>query len=384
MKLHMTCDEAIEPRCRHFKICGGCRFQHIPYDEQLIQKRQFVSDCFGRSVEKVLPCDPHWHYRNKMEFSFSQAKSGEKFLGLMRSRGKVENLSECYLAQTWVLDVLSSVREWWLDTPLMAYHPHSNKGYLRTLTFREGVHTGEKMAILTVSDEPCEEQYLRNLTDILSHLNSVILRKQIIQKKVPTRFEERILSGKDHIHELLHDAEGRSFHFRIKAASFFQPNTYQAETIYQQAVALADLKKQDEVLDLYCGTGSLGIFASPHVSHVTGIEIVPEAVEDAHANIHLNQITNLQVFAGDVGKVLSNLSHCPTTVFVDPPRVGLGPTAISHLLNLQPETIVYVSCNPASQAQDCAQLGYNILHLQPIDQFPHTPHVENIALLKKR
>ncbi len=384
MKLNMVCEEAVEPRCSHFRICGGCRFQHVAYDEQLAQKREFIRTCFGRSVEKVLPCEPPWRYRNKMEFSFSQARSGEKFLGLMKSRGRVENLTECHLTHPWFAEALCAVREWWQDTPLNAYYPPLNQGALRTLTLREGTHTGEKMAVLTISEEPIEERYLVDFAETLPHIDALILRRQIIQKKTPTRFEEQVLRGKDHIHELLHDAEGRTYRFRIKAASFFQPNTLQAEVVYNQAIALAELRRQDEILDLYCGTGSLGIFTAPHVARVVGIEIIQEAVEDAHVNMDINGISNMQVLAGDVGVSLEKIAFQPSTVIVDPPRVGLGPTAISHLLRLNPKKIVYVSCNPVSQAADCASLlGYELVCLQPVDQFPHTPHVENIALLRR-
>lgn len=334
-------------------------------------------------MEKVLPCEPSWRYRNKMEFSFSQARSGEKFLGLMKSRGKVENLTECHLTHPWFVEALCSVRAWWLDNSLTAYHPPINQGHLRTLTLREGTHTGEKMAVLTVSEDEIDERHLADFGAALPHIDALILRKQIIQKKTPTRFEERILRGQDHIHELLHDAAGRSYRFRIKAASFFQPNTLQAEAIYQQAIALAELSPQEVILDLYCGTGSLGIFAASHVSQVIGIEIVPEAVEDAHHNMALNGIVNMQVLAGDVGMRLAEISCRPSTVIVDPPRVGLGTATIAHLLQLKPEKIVYVSCNPISQAADCAALGYEIAYLLPVDQFPHTPHVENIALLRR-
>lgn len=386
MKLQIASEAPIEPRCSHFRVCGGCQYQHIPYDEQLTQKRAFISHCFSREALPIIPCDPQWRYRNKMEFSFSQAKSGEKFLGLMKRRGRVENLHECYLTTPWFLEVLTNVREWWMDTTLNAYHPPSNQGHLRTLTLREGVRTGEKMVLLTVSEEQLEETHLSSFVENLPAVDAVILRRQILQKKTPTRFEERVLFGKDHIHELLYDDQRRPFHFRIKAASFFQPNTFQAEVIYNQAIALARLENNEKVLDLYCGTGSLGIFAASHVSQVLGIELVKEAVEDAHVNLSLNSISNMEVMQGDVGLTLSQLSFQPNTLIVDPPRIGLGLPTLMHLLKFNPEKIVYVSCNPVTQAADCQVLcqgGYKIECLQPIDQFPHTPHVENIVRLTR-
>ena len=383
MKFNITCEEAIEPKCQHFRECGGCKFQHVPYNEQLNQKSQYIQECFGKEVEPIIACEPPWHYRNKMEYSFSQARSGDKFLGLMKRRGRVENLEMCYLTHSWFIETLVNVREWWLSTSLTAYHPPKNTGLLRTLTLREGFHSKEKMAILTVSEEPFEDSDLQFFIETIPQVDSLILRRQIIKRKTPTRFEETVLRGKDHIHEHLHNEEGKSYCFRIRAASFFQPNTLQAEVIYQKALELADLNENESVLDLYCGTGSFGIFAADRVKEVVGVEIVPEAVEDGRENLELNHITNMRLLEGDVAEVLADSTFQPSTVIVDPPRVGLGGKAIRQLLKLAPQKIVYVSCNPASQAADCEELGYEIVTLQPIDQFPHTPHMENIALLRK-
>lgn len=374
----------IEPKCRHFGVCGGCKYQHIPYDQQLIQKEFFVSHCFGREVSPIRPADEPWRYRNKMEFSFAQARNGTKFLGLMKSRGKVENLDECYLTTPWFLHIVKQVREWWQERELHAYHPPTNTGLLRTLTLREGIRTGEKMVMLTISEETFDEQQISSFVDAIPQVDALILRQQIVKKKTPTRFVERVLRGSDHIHEILYNAYNDAYRFRIRGASFFQPNTLQAERIYQMAMECADLSEEANVLDLYCGTGSLGIFAARRAKQVMGIEIVPEAVQDAHVNLKLNGISNMEVVQGDVGVVLDQLSFKPTLVFVDPPRAGLGPKALAHLLSLKPEKIIYISCNPTSQAADCAALtGYEIVTLQPIDQFPQTPHVENIAVLRR-
>lgn len=365
--------------CRHFRVCGGCKFQHIPYDLQLQTKVKAIHECFLKEPAPIIPCDPPWRYRNKMEFSFSESRAGDQFLGLMKSRGRVENLEECYLTSVWFIETLTSVRKWWEKEKTKAYHPPTNTGVLRTLTLREGIRTGEKMAMLTVSDESFD---YTSFVEAFPQVDALILRKQIVQKKCPTRFESQILRGIDHIHEILYDNEGSAYRFRIRGSSFFQPNTCQAEKIYQKAIACASLKGSETVLDLYCGTGSIGIFASKHVAKVLGIEIVSEAVLDAKANLTLNKVNNMEILEGDVGDLLQNVHVPPTVVFVDPPRVGLGPKTIEHLLRLKPEKIVYVSCNPVSQAADClALIGYKIVLLQPVDQFPHTPHVENIALL---
>jgi len=371
-------------RCKHFGVCGGCRLQHLPYEAQLVQKEAFVKKCFGMSVAPILASDPFWHYRNKMEFSFAQSKKGEKFLGLMKQRGRVENLEECHLTHTWFLEILKKVRDWWQATNVNAYYPPTNEGLLRTLILREGMRTGEKMVLLTVSEAPFEPRDLKTFIEAVGNVDALILRRQIIKKKTPTRFEEILLKGKNHIHERLQDNSGHFYTFRIRGASFFQPNTFQAEKLYQKAIACAELNKNESVLDLYCGTGSLGIFASRFTSKVLGIEIVPEAVEDARFNLETNAISNMEIIEGDVGEQLAKVSYPNAIVFVDPPRAGLGPKTISHLLILQPKKIVYVSCNPVSQSADCAALlGYEVSTIQPFDQFPHTPHIENIALLNR-
>ncbi len=388
MKFSIHCEEAIEPLCPHFGQCGGCKYQHVAYDEQLLQKQAFVRSLFDRDVEPILACDPPWRYRNKMEFSFSQAKSGEKFLGLMRKRGRVENLDTCYLTSSWFIEILKRVRAWWEASSLAAYFPPGDRGELRTLTLREGIYTGEKMVILTVSGNPefqIAEADIQDFIDAVGEVDALILRTQIIAKKTPTRFEERLLAGNEVIHENLHDAGENAYLFRIRAASFFQPNTRQAEALYQLALEGAELKSEEILYDLYCGTGTLGIFAASKVKQVYGIELVPEAVEDARANIKLNNIQNMEVIEGDVGKI--ELPEPPTTVILDPPRAGLSAEAISYVLAMSPEKIIYVSCNPVTQAENCQEFesaGYVIDRLQPVDQFPHTPHIENIAFLSRK
>ncbi len=280
---------------------------------------------------------------------------------------------------------MNAVRTWWQESGLHAYHPRANQGHLRTLTLREGVRTGEKMAILTVSEEKIDPHLLDLFTQALPDLHSVILRRQIIQRKTSTRFEEITLRGANSIHEILYDTSRKPYRFRIKAPSFFQPNTYQAEKIYQTAMEMASIQEGEAVLDLYCGGGALGIFAARAARSVLGIELVPEAVEDGVFNCALNGITNMEIISGNVAESLHSLPFMPHTVIVDPPRAGLGKECIAHLLTLKPEKILYVSCNPATQAADCAPLcqqGYHIVALQPIDQFPHTSHLENIALLQ--
>jgi 23S rRNA (uracil1939-C5)-methyltransferase len=379
---------SLEPKCIHFKICGGCATQDIPYDKQLEVKELFIKEQFvGHAVLPIIPSPELWQYRNKMEFSFSQSKEKEHFLGLMmrKGRGKVVNLTECHLTQNWYSQTLSNVRAWWKKSDLEAYYPPQNRGHLRTLTLRTGLKTGEKMALLTIAEDLSEEHLSSFTAAILESGNcdAIILRKQIVAKKCPTRFEERVLFGKDHINEkMVIGNKRRELYFKIRPSSFFQPNTWSAEIVYNRAITLSELNPTEWVLDLYCGTGAIGCAASFEVEKVVGIELNCDAVFDAQENIVRNSISNMEVMASDVAD--ADLGKA-TTVIVDPPRVGLSSQVIKKICQLRPKKIVYISCNPITQGQNIKEFenaGYKIKVIQPIDQFPHTPHVENIVVLE--
>ncbi|MFN0065864.1 MAG: 23S rRNA (uracil(1939)-C(5))-methyltransferase RlmD [Chlamydiales bacterium] len=375
----MLCEDMVEPKCKHFGSCGGCRFQHLPYNLQLEQKEEQLRTLFpAYRLEPILGCEEEWRWRNKMEFSFSQAKCGERFLGLMMrgKRGRVITLKECYLTDTWFVDALQKVYQWWEGDDLEAYFPPANRGHLRTLTFRHGIQSGEKMAMLTISGELTQEQE-EGFVACLPDFHSLILRTQMTQKGVPTRFEEKVLQGRGYIFETLGD-----FCFKIRGSSFFQPNTLQAERLYQKIFELANFQKDEILLDLYCGTGTIGIWCAHAVKRVVGVELNKEAILDAQENISLNEISNMEVLEGDVEKIFEMLPF-PDVVIVDPPRAGLSAKTVKELLLQGAKKIIYVSCNPRSQAQDIAQLEerYIVEGLFPVDQFPQTPHVENIAML---
>ena len=361
------CEELVEARCRHFGSCGGCTAQTIPYDQQLERKEEMIRQLFpDQPIERIIGCEDEWQWRNKMEFSFSQAKSGERFLGLMMrgKRGRVVTLEECQITQPWFVETLQRVYDWWEQSGLDAYFPPGDRGLLRTLMLREGVNTGQKMAVLTIANDGSALGFAEAIGDF----DSVILRRQFTQKGVPTRFEEEVLRGNPYIEESLGE-----YRFRIRPSTFFQPNSVQAEVLYNK---IAELVEGETLLDLYCGTGSIGILCSKLVKRVIGLEIVPGAQE----NIDLNGIDNMEVRVGDCEKEPFPEADI---VIVDPPRAGLGPKAIQKLLEGGFKKIVYVSCNPKSQARDIAKLeGYHLSWMQPLDQFPQTPHVENIALLE--
>lgn len=370
----------------HFGVCGGCQHQHLPYDEQLAQKEDWICQLFGQAAP-IIGCEEPWHWRNKMEFSFSQDREGNRYLGLMmrKRRGQVVTLSHCMIAQPWMVDTLHRVLAWWEGRDLEAYYPPKDRGALRTLTLREGIYTEERMVVLTLSGNSAyalTPDDLESFVEAVGPQTAVIARTQILAPKTATRFEERTLYGRDHIFEHLHDHEGKAYRFRIRAPSFFQPNTVQAERLCR--IALKDVHDESCFLDLYCGTATLGILAASRARQVFGVEVVPEAVEDARFNQELNGIAHMTLLEGQVEHMLAGLPQ-PSTIIVDPPRVGLTPKALSQLLSLQAKKIIYISCNPESQKKNIDQMeGYEVRKVQPVDQFPHTRHVENIVFLESK
>lgn len=396
--------ERHEARCIHFGVCGGCRLQHLSYERQLQFKEGLIKKWFSPLAEvgcfkPILPCTPPWEYRNKMEWTFSQDKKGERFLGLIQraGRGKVLNVQICHLVRPWFIQALETARSWWLETGLDAYHPHKNSGSLRTLTVREGMRTGDRLVMLTVSGNPeyaLKKQDIETFCQKMNGLKpekgdlSVFLRIHQAIKGQPTEFYEMHLSGPDTYRERIGSTE-----FKISPSAFFQPNTAQAEVLYETALSYLNVphgKLDGKIIyDLYCGTGTLGITMAPSAKQVIGIELSPESSLDARMNAKANGLTNVKIITGDVGTCLEKAGQdfpLPDIVVVDPPRAGLSPEAIRHILALKPEEILYIACNPKTQSQNCQEFlkeGYQIGVIQPVDQFPHTPHIENIVVLSR-
>lgn len=370
----------VEPSlCCHYGRCGGCSYQHMPYEEQLALKERVIEELFG-FCHPILGCEDPWHWRNKMEFTFSQSLKGDRFLGLLgkRSRGKVEHLHECKIAPLWMMEALEATYAWWQNTELTAFYPPRGTGHLRTLTLRAGIHTEEKMAILTVS-ESLTSKDKDTWAAALSQYTSLLIRTQHVAPKVPTYFTEELVSGRDHIYEELFLSTGEALRCRLRAPSFFQPNTVQAQRIYQEVAE--GISTRGPVWDLYCGTGTLGMFLAKSGSSVLGVEIVPEAIEDATYNLELNAISNMTLRLADAKECFVD-QPSPEVIVVDPPRAGLSDTVLSGIQKLAPPQVIYVSCNPLSQKKDIDSLvNYQIERIQPVDQFPHTRHLENIVFL---
>jgi 23S rRNA (uracil1939-C5)-methyltransferase len=400
LKLLQASSDRTEPQCVHAGSCGGCSWQGLKYTAQLQQKEDKVRKLFAPYLENatfypIIPCEEPWQYRNKMEFTFSENKDGERFLGLImtRSRGKVLTMQECHLTSPWFTAIRHQTIKWWESRSLKAFHPPSGTGSLRTITLREGKRTGDKMIFLTVSGD---HEYFVKQSDLdsfkqamlkaLSGENpSIYLRIHKAEKGRPTAFYEMHLHGPDGLKEEL-QIKNQTLKFHISPASFFQPNTLQAEKLFARALDLASPDSSMRVYDLYAGSGSLGMVFAPYVKKVLGIELCAYAVCDAETNIEQNSLSNMKMIRGDVGEVLSEFQLTADLAIVDPPRTGLDAKALENILRLSPKKILYVSCNPTTQSENIFELtkrGYKLTHIQPVDQFPHTPHIENICVLEK-
>jgi 23S rRNA (uracil1939-C5)-methyltransferase len=408
----------VEPSCKHFGPCGGCKWQHVDYAVQLRFKQQHVVDAFERiggfSDLKVLPIigsEEIFYYRNKMEFSFAQNEwlisppiktevdtnsrpethHSKLFLGLHvpQRYDKVLDITECHLQSPLSNEILNFTRSFALTHGLEVCSPETESGYLRFLVIRQSKRTSELMVnLVTYRDIPdVMSRYTKELQAAIPSVTTVV--NTINSKKAQIAFGEQevVYAGDGTIHEQL-----GNLRLTISASSFFQTNTEQAERLYSVAKKFASLKDTDVVWDLYSGTGTIALFLSDAVAQVVGVESVESAVRDAERNARLNNISNCTFILGDLKDRLTKdrdwiSSHRkPDVLIIDPPRSGMHQKAVEEILELAPDRIVYVSCNPATQARDVKlfSVRYDVLALQPVDMFPHTYHVENVAQLHLR
>jgi 23S rRNA (uracil1939-C5)-methyltransferase len=386
----------VEPRCSHFGVCGGCRWQDIPYPLQLKFKAQHLQDNLRRlggfvepPVAEVIGSEKIYFYRNKMEFSFHPDQSCELLLGLHRSGSydQIFDLKQCFLQSELSNRIVEFVRAEAKKLDLPAYHASEHTGFLRFLTLRQGNNTGELMVNLVTSAESHDrlDDFYDSLKREFPQITSLMQNVNPTRANIATGLFERHICGQRSITERI-----EPYTFEISANSFFQTNTGQAAKLFSTAVEFCDFKGKEKVLDLYSGTGSLSIFASRYVDSVTGIEISDSAIDDANRNCEINGVQNCSFVQGDAIKVLGKLSTSGDKfdlVIADPPRAGLHPRIVKYLLQELPSKIVYVSCNPATLSRDSkllCQTSYELKKLQPIDMFPHTSHIETVAALTKR
>lgn len=399
--------DRLEPFCKHFGVCGGCRWQPLPYGIQLAAKQRQVYDQLKRighldfpEISPILGSDKTREYRNKLEFSASnrrwilpeedaEALDPDQLQGLGFHVGKffdkVLDIDQCHLQPEPANALRNFVRQYALDNGIAFYDLRANTGVLRNMFVRT-TDDGQVMLIICFG---CEfEGRVRMLDAIAAQFPQITSLYYVINTKCNDSIGDQeciLYKGDEAIYETM---EG--LRFKIGPKSFYQTNTGQAYKLYKVAREFAGLTGRETVYDLYTGTGTIAQFVSAGASKVIGIEYVPEAIMDARTNASCNGITNCEFFAGDMKDVLTDsfvAAHGrPEVMIVDPPRAGMHPDVIKVILNASPERIVYVSCNPASQARDMEMLcagGYRITAVQPVDMFPHTQHVENVCRLEK-
>lgn len=393
----------IQPKCQHFGKCGGCAFQCLTYEKQLEEKQSQVKEALEHiggfsdpPILEIKPCENPYYYRNKMEFSFALSDDGETEVGLhpKHYRYEVFQLNECFLFNKDIGGITDAVQKFAKKFNLKPYNFRSNEGLLRTLVVREGKKTGERMVNLVTSGEKFTHvnEFVKLLTEDAGKngfkpVTSVYHTNHISKKGHRTEFKETLLFGKSSLKETMELETGAELHFEILPQSFFQPNTIQAEVLYGTVLELGNINKGDRVFDLFCGTGTIGLFCAHKAGHIFGVDLNKSAIENAKKNAQLNNIKNIEFAVGDAFEVISQRDDRPDKIIVDPPRAGLGPKLCEHLIELGAEHIVYVSCNPATLARDLEQLckhRYKLQHVQPVDMFPHTYHIETVCELSLR
>lgn len=401
-------EQRCEPVCKHYGECGGCKWQILPYDQQLRYKQQQIIDNLTRigkvqlpDISPILGSKHIYEYRNKLEFTFSD----RKWLSwdVIRAAGGLENvdtaygvgfhipncfdkvldITECHLMPDINNRIRNAIRDYAREHGISFYNEHAHTGQLRTLIIRTN-HRGEVMLIVVWAEEP-DMRLMEFLRDSFPEIVSLLY---VVNQKLNDTIGDQqvhVFAGQDHIMEQMEDLQ-----FKVGPKSFYQTNTEQAYELYKVAREFAGLTGNELVFDLYTGTGTIANFVAKQARQVIGIEYVPEAIEDAKVNAQLNRLDNTLFFAGDMKDILNqdfiNQYGRPDVIITDPPRAGMHEDVVKTILAAEPQRIVYVSCNPATQARDLNLLDekYRVTRVQPVDMFPHTQHVENVVQLVLR
>ncbi|NTV25984.1 MAG: 23S rRNA (uracil(1939)-C(5))-methyltransferase RlmD, partial [Chlorobiaceae bacterium] len=404
--------DRVEPICPVFGSCGGCKWMHVAYEAQLGYKRKKVADSLvhiggfeNPDVKPVMAAPEPFHYRNKVEFSCSnmryllpeemkldELQKPKNFALGFHAPGnfeKVLDLDTCFLAKECMNTVLNTVREFSLERGLAPYAAKAHEGYLRNVMLRYSERHDQLMVNIVTSwyDKALMQAVRERLEQALPGQAMTIVNNVTTRKNtVAVGEEEYLVSGEGFVTERL-----GSLDFRISANSFFQTNTRQAEALYDQILAEARLRPEDTVYDLYCGTGTITLYLAQHCRQAIGIEVVESAVKDAGMNASFNGIENAVFFQADLKdfhEMQEKLTPyaAPRVIVTDPPRAGMHPKALETMLKLEPERIVYVSCNPANLARDGKEIaakGYRLTMIQPVDMFPQTSHIETVACFER-
>lgn len=408
IRFHEFSAERVSPFCIHFGVCGGCQWQMLPYEKQLVYKANQVKQTLTRigrvdlpPISPIMGCDVTRGYRNKMEYTFGNRRyllpgelkmediSADQPVAGFHAKGifdKVVNITECHLQAEPTNLIRNAVRDFGIEHGYSFYDIRNHHGLLRTMQVRL-CRSGQLMVNLVFGQE--DEVRIRKLLDhLLQQFPQITTLLYTINTKWNDSLHDlapQVYHGNGFVIETLED-----FRFKIGPKSFFQTNTYQGEKLYQVTRQFAGLTGNETVYDLYCGTGSIGIFLSRQAGKIIGVEMIREAIEDARVNAGLNGVEHARFFSGDVTDICD--SHFfeqhgrPDVIITDPPRAGMSPQLVNKINEMEAPVVVYVSCNPATQARDLSVLGekYTVAAVQPVDMFPHTHHIENVVKLELR
>ena len=393
-KVQVPAPFRLVPQCPIYYQCGGCQLQHVAYDQQLVLKRQQVVDAVTRigkiadvTIHPTLGAAEPWYYRNKMQFPIGMAK-GQVAVGCFaQGTHQIINTKHCYIQHSDNDGIAQTVQQVVTELGISTYDERTGQGEMRHVIGRVGIATGEVMVVLVTAtpDLPNKVALIQRLLERVPNIVSIIHNVNNKPTNVILGHQMKTVWGRDTITDRL-----GKFTFHISTRSFFQVNTAQAEVLYNKAVEYAGLTGTETVIDAYCGTGTITLFLAEKAAKVYGIEMIEPAVADAKVNAQINQVTNVEFVVGDVVDVMPRMFKQglrPEVIVVDPPRAGCDKKVLETFAAMQPERIVYVSCNPASLARDLAilaELGYKTKEIQPVDMFAQTYHVESVALIERK
>lgn len=389
MKIIKPSKSRIEPECEAFKSCGGCSFAHIKYEEELKAKEQKVIDAFKRiggispKFAPIIPSPETTRYRNKAQYPVRR-ENGILNIGFYAKKShRVIDGGDCLLQPVEFTDIIEIFRKWINDNNITVYSENTNLGLLRHIYLRKAFATGEIMVCVVINGKtlPYTEELLDRLKTI-GGFKTLVLNMNRQNTNVVLGDECISLYGDGYITDILCGVK-----VKISPLSFYQVNRNGAERLYNKAAEYAGLTGEEDILDLYCGTGTIGLSMAQKVKSLIGVEIIPEAIEDAKTNAELNNIKNARFICGDASLAAEKLKDdgiTPQVIILDPPRKGCAEELLKTVAQINPQKIVYVSCDPATLARDCARLhdlGYAVNEVTPVDMFPRTSHVESVALL---
>lgn len=382
-------EEKIIPQCTHARKCGGCQLQHMSYEQQLRHKQSRMIRLLGQfgHVEGIIGMENPLHYRNKVHAALGLDSRRKPVAGIYRSGShEIIPVESCLISDNTANSILLSVRKLLPEFKIQVYDERSGTGWLRHILVRRGFKTGETMLVLVAVNPifKLQKPFLKKLLSMHPEINTVVLNINDRFGPVVLGDREKIIYGDGYIEDEL-----CGLRFRISSRSFYQINPVQTERLYSKAIELAELSGKETVLDAYCGVGTIGLCAANKAKQIIGVELNKDAVRDAIANAKLNKIKNCWFTAADAGEYMERMAkdgHRPDVVFMDPPRSGSDRRFIDSLIRTKPSRIIYISCGPDTLERDLKLIcggGYKVRHIQPVDMFPYTEHVECVVSLSR-